>query len=186
MFKKEEYGFVLDCVASYVDKSTGKQKRYKWASVWGFMINRCYNKDNKDYSGYGAKGCYVSDEFKIASNFRDFYEENNPNGDLVMDKDIKGKELGLFCYSRDTISFISVTENTKEIHSRISYKGSNNPACKPLSYYEVNGSTRSNFKQMCSKRNLNFEDFLEIFTRWYTKPNGVRQSLYLYKLRGEN
>lgn len=186
MFKRKNYGFELDCVASYVDKTTRKQKKYKWFSVWSFMIDRCYNQESKDYKNYGAKGWHVSEEFKLASNFRDFYEQNNPTGNLVMDKDIKGRKLGLFCYSRETISFITSKENDEEVKNRIDIKGSKNPACKPISYYETHGSTRSNFKQMCSKRNLNFNDFSETFHDWYVKPNGVRQSLYLYKFIGEN
>lgn len=183
MFKKENYGFILDCKSTYVDPITKKQKRYKWFSVWLFMINRCYNVNDKSYHSYGGKGCYISDEFKTASVFRDFYNENNPNNDLVCDKDIKGKELNLFCYSRETISFISASENIKERTSRYSYKGNNNPACKPLSYYETHDMFRSNFKLMCKKRNLNFEDFTEVFSRWYLKQNGKHEARYYYFLK---
>lgn len=44
--------------------------------MFGNMERRCYDPKCPAYSTYGAKGIIVSEEFKIYSNFRRWYEEN--------------------------------------------------------------------------------------------------------------
>ena len=77
-FRIKDFGFITDCQATYID-NRGKRMRFKWSNVWISMINRCYNINDPSYKHYGAKGVYVSDEFKLASVFRDWYLANNPD-----------------------------------------------------------------------------------------------------------
>lgn len=69
-FVQQDHGIVTDCETSFID-TDGKRKTYKWYGVWKNMLRRCYDKKNKNYQYYGAKGVYVSEELKIASVFRD-------------------------------------------------------------------------------------------------------------------
>lgn len=46
--------------------------------VWKAMKQRCYNKNNKFYSRYGARGITICDEWK--NNFQAFYDWSMSNG----------------------------------------------------------------------------------------------------------
>lgn len=174
MSKLEQYGFILDCKHRLIINH--KQKFMKWFVVWRNMILRCYDINNKDYKYYGAKGVTVSDEFKLASSFRDWYLENNPNGDLVMDKDQSKKNI----YSKESIVFISQIENIMEMRQRVSHKGKLNPKYKEIDYYRTHSSFRFNFKELCKKRNLEFDDFIEVFDSRVICNNGKPRNKYYY------
>jgi hypothetical protein len=44
--------------------------------VWYLMLERCYNKDNKNYKYYGGRGIIVCDEWK--NSFEQFYKDMGP------------------------------------------------------------------------------------------------------------
>lgn len=84
---------------------------------WKMMINRCYNKENKDYKFYGKLGVTVCNEWLCFENYyRDFstidgYDEDNIKN-LVLDKDIKSIDSKI--YSLDTCTFVTVDRNARE------------------------------------------------------------------------
>lgn len=85
------------------DKKTGKLT-IEYAA-WRNMLARCYvEKVNLKQESYS--GCLVSDEFKIYSNFYEWYQENKISDDFKyhLDKDLllNGNKL----YSKDTCLLI--------------------------------------------------------------------------------
>lgn len=153
-FKYSDYGFITDCPTKYKDINTGKWKRYKWCEIWYLMIRRCYDSNKWDYKYYGGKGIYVAEEFKLASNFRDFYIKNNPTGELQLDKDLSKKGY----YGIDSCVFITQKENIKEALSR-----------KDLTQYETKLISRGTFRMYCSILNKNYKDYLEISSKQKNK-----------------
>lgn len=157
-FRKENFGFITDIRTIYNNK---KDRAYK---IWMAMINRCYNKKDRGYRWYGAKGVCVCDEWKLFSNFKKWYDENNPTGELQMDKDISG----LNEYSPAGCVFISKSDNIREANSRRDYSylrfqtGNRNKNSKPKEHYEKNAVRRHDFIKACRRQGWNFEDFLEI------------------------
>lgn len=175
MSKLNDFGFFNDCTTKYKD-TNGKTKIYKWYTCWINMINRCYDKSNNRYKYYGARGVVIEDYFRLASNFKKFYEEHNPDGDLVMDKDLKHSKI----YSRETITFITKSENSIDMISRQRELSFPNHKRYDLSYYETHSCFRFNFKQLCKQRNLNFQDFNEIFHERVICKNGKPRNKYFY------
>ena len=81
----------------------------KLYSVWSVMLNRCENKNNKDYENYGARGITVCDEWK--TDFVSFYNWAIDKGykeGLSIDRE--NNNLG---YSPDNCRW-----TTKEIQAR--------------------------------------------------------------------
>lgn len=79
---------------------------------WKRMISRCYNKNDKSYSLYGAKGITVSNEWLIFENYKKDIE-NMDNFNKIyegwhIDKDFSNKKI----YSKETCKIISPTENS--------------------------------------------------------------------------
>lgn len=204
-FNIKNFGFVRDCKATYLDEK-GVRRRYKWYETWIGMINRCYNIHRKEYKYYGAKKVYISDEFKVASVFRDWYLENNPNGNLVMDKDIICEEKGIYpkYYGKDTITFVSISDNSKEMMKRNLSdeewckkffkniknnvkKGKDNYNSKPMKYYETKGTRRGHFKTACKRQGWNFDDFIEVDSgERYVERRGTHiKYYYIYKYKQE-
>lgn len=92
--KRDENGFICD-------ESNVNRHIY---NVWKNMARRCYDPKSFAYDTYGGKGVTVSDDFKVYSNFRNWYEkECMGNYSLELDKDCKSFILGLHkTYSPDT------------------------------------------------------------------------------------
>lgn len=175
MSKLDDFNFKVDCDISYIDENE-KIKYYKWYNVWRNMIMRCYDSSNKDYKYYGAKGIYVSDEFRSLTSFKNWYLSMNPNLNLEMDKDILNKGY----YGKDSIVFISKNNNIKEMRDRNSHKGELNPRFNDLTYYQTHSCFRFNFKILCKQRNLIFTDFQEIFDKRVICNNGKPRNKYFY------
>jgi hypothetical protein len=57
-------------------------------SVWGSMISRCYNPNNKRFKDYGGRGIVVCDEWKTFENF--FRDMGECNGLTLDRKDNNG------------------------------------------------------------------------------------------------
>ena len=89
--------------------------------IWNGIRQRCYNPKRKDYARYGAIGVTMHETWKNdAQAFIDFCLQNGWTSDLVIDKDIKCRELGIYpaIYSPDTLSFISVQSNAEEANAK--------------------------------------------------------------------
>lgn len=145
-FNMVDFGFINDCSGSLKDK---------WYRVWYTCIRRCYDINKRERNSTYFNKVTISDEFKLASNFRDFYLKNNPTGEFVMDKDILCERLNIKpkIYSRETIMFIKPRDNFMEMICR-KY---------PIDYYEnKKSSARKDFKETCRVRGWKFEDFDEI------------------------
>lgn len=94
-------------------------------AIWTQMMNRCYDKNNKDYPYYGALGVTVCPRWHNFSNFfYDFIHMDNfkswlesPKNSYHLDKDIKQMELPMECriYSPDTCTLISTDENLAQM-----------------------------------------------------------------------
>lgn len=102
--KRDKYGFICD--ESNIDKHI--------YNVWKNMERRCYDHKCPAYNAYGAKGVTVSEEFKVYSNFRRWYEENREDGgNLEIDKDCKSFILNIpKIYSPNTCILLPPEINT--------------------------------------------------------------------------
>ena len=79
------------------------------------MEKRCYHKDSKQYNSYGGKRITVSDDFKLFSKFKKWYEANlYDSHNLEIDKDCLStiKHLDNKIYSSDTCILIPNDWNT--------------------------------------------------------------------------
>lgn len=86
-------------------------------AVWNGIRQRCYNPKRKDYKNYGGKGVSMSDHWiNDAKAFIDFCVANGWVEGLVVDKDIKSRELGInpSMYAPETLSFITPQQNSEE------------------------------------------------------------------------
>ena len=89
-------------------------------AIWNGIKQRCYNPKRKDYCRYGAKGVTMCDEWKNnPQSFIDWCIENGWNNSLVVDKDIKCRELNISptIYSPKTITFITTQQNAEEANA---------------------------------------------------------------------
>ena len=102
--KRDEYGFICD--ESNTDKHI--------YNIWKNMARRCYDPKCPAFNTYGARGVTVSEDFKVYSNFRRWYEENNDrNCSLEIDKDCKSLVLGIpKIYSPNTCILLPPEINT--------------------------------------------------------------------------
>lgn len=91
-------------------------------AIWNGIIQRCYSEKRKDYNRYGGIGVTVHSDWKDNSElFIKWCLENGWNKELVVDKDIKSRELGISptIYSPETISFITTQQNAEEANAKI-------------------------------------------------------------------
>lgn len=88
--------------------SSKNHKDTRAYDAWSNMLNRCYNKDNRDYEAY--KDITVCDEWKCFQNYAEWFELNSIKG-WEPDKDI----LDPFAleYSPETVMFIPPEYNKK-------------------------------------------------------------------------
>lgn len=90
-------------------------------AIWNGIRQRCYNPKRKDYPRYGGVGVTMCPEWKDSpESFITWCKSNGWRSGLVVDKDIKSKELGLSTpiYSPDTISFITTQQNAKAANAK--------------------------------------------------------------------
>ena len=120
---KDKY-FPLVAGIGYVGSFDGKvssKEIMPFYSSWNDMINRCYNKNDKDYKYYGALGITVDSRWH---NFGNYYEDikllPNYNKKLLypreyqLDKDYLQLHIpkSQRIYSRHTCMWISKYDNT--------------------------------------------------------------------------
>ena len=73
---------MIDISKIIEDKETILRLRRIW---WG-MKTRCYNKNDKHYKNYGARGISISDEWLIFENFKDWSLNNGYDNNLTIDR----------------------------------------------------------------------------------------------------
>jgi hypothetical protein len=86
------------CVRKAKDKKLGKKLHRhglygkRIYTIWQQMKDRCYNKNNKDYTRYGGRGITVCDEWKTdAKAFSDWANANGYSDNLTLDRiDVNG------------------------------------------------------------------------------------------------
>ena len=107
--------------------------------------------------------------------------DNTDNYVAVLDTS-KSKKVGVsskyFFFNKNRIPN-NLKQCCYEINDikKITSKGSNNSMfVSDLSIYEFKPTTRDSFKKMCSIRNIDFEDFIEIFYGY----RGKKQKIYNY------
>lgn len=82
------------------------QLRHPLTNVWGLIKQRCYNKKNKNYKYYGAKGIKLCDEWLNFKVFERWGLENGWKKNLVIDRiDSKGN------YEPNNIQFLTRSEH---------------------------------------------------------------------------
>lgn len=101
--------------------------------TWKQMMARCYNKTNKAYAGYGARGIQVCDRWHIFANFLEDMGER-PEG-MTLDRI---NNSGNYCpdncrwADKSTQAFnirntpdrgVRLTKNKKQWEARCTYKG---------------------------------------------------------------
>ena len=139
---KEYYKFLKGSIKYPTDKTHRKAKH-----CWGEMMDRCYNKDCKNYKYYGEKGVIVCEEWHNYSNFKKWYDENiyEIEGEIIhLDKDILSNENKI--YSPETCIFVPskinqifrIRINTNGLPTGVRY---NEQSKKYIVYMSINGKT---------------------------------------------
>ena len=171
--KKDEYGFICDEPIT----------NYHIYNVWKNMARRCYDSKCPAFNVYGAKGVTVSDEFKVYSNFRKWYEENsNKDYSLEIDKDCKSLILNVpKTYSSDTCILLPPEINT--FISTIG-KGIYSTSCNTYSvrlrrkFIKVNKNFKTLEEAIAYKKNKDIE-YLNILISKY--PISIDNSIIVKK-----
>lgn len=95
-----------------------KQDNPQLYAIWFAMLNRCYNKTNKQYKWYGEKGTTVDEEWHVFENFLndvvtlEGYDKNKLNRkELNLDKDKKQPNVTKKIYSKNFCCWITPKEN---------------------------------------------------------------------------
>ena len=77
--------------------------------IWANMISRCYNKNALDYTSYGAKGVYVSNDWLVFEYFMEdatfidgWSEKLNDWCTYTLDKDMLQRNVKYKVYSKNT------------------------------------------------------------------------------------
>ena len=132
-----------------VDKETrmsGMEHLKQLKSVWNGMQKRCYNKKDKNYKYYGAKGIEIEwscfDDFKedMFTDYRQFRTEWMENGaELRLSPEID-REDSARSYCKDNCRWISKSENATR----------KNDEYNPV--YQLDGATRDIIKLWDSAR----------------------------------
>ena len=105
------------CIIGFPDTKEAVSSTREY-DIWRNMIDRCYNKNNKNYIWYGANGVIVSerwhrfDLFYHDIKYIDGYDEVLFNeGKLHLDKDLKQIGCSRKIYSLETCTFLPANVN---------------------------------------------------------------------------
>lgn len=93
---------------NHFDKKCDWKSR-RLANIYQTMIDRCYNKNSKDYKHYGDRGILVCNEWLVSSQlFNDWAVENGYTDELTIDRiDFDGD------YCPENCRWITKNENSK-------------------------------------------------------------------------
>lgn len=85
--------------------------------TWQQAKDRCYNKNNKDYQGYGGRGIVVCDEWK--DDFEAFYDwamDNDYRDDLTLDRvDVNSN------YTPDNCRWLTIKQQNRNKQNNKNY-----------------------------------------------------------------
>ena len=118
-YDKTVYG--VGCIGEGDFKTHVNNKPTRNYSLWKSMIKRCYSGNYPTYANVT-----VCERWLVFANFLEdlpFIENyewwlENPNQRIAMDKDLKQIGVENKVYSLETVTFVSQSENSKEVHSR--------------------------------------------------------------------
>lgn len=98
--------FVAEANTKHGGRKKGENERlYK---VWWHMIERCYNKKDKDYKNYGKRGINVCREWLEYIPFRDWALLNGYDDNLTIDRENNDGN-----YEPSNCRFITYKENNR-------------------------------------------------------------------------
>ena len=119
-------------------------------NTWKNMIDRCYDKNNKYYKNYGAKGITVCERWKDFNNFlEDFDKIKGFSLDIFekrgafLDKD--GKNINNKQYNLENCEFIDITtSNKRKQHQMKPFEMTNTLTGFKKTYYNQSECSREN------------------------------------------
>lgn len=136
-------------------------------NCWSNMLKRCYDKKNKKFKSYGAKGVTVCSAWHNFQNFAEWYERNYIEG-FELDKDILCSELKIFpkIYSPKTCKFISKKENLELSMRKIKIKAINVITKEEFVFESISDCSKklklqtSNINKVLKKEKKNTKKFI--------------------------
>lgn len=168
------YGVGYFGIGNYVSREN-KGPQNTCYKRWKEMLNRCYNISSKEYNNYGGSGVKVCDEWLNYQNYAKWWEDNCPNENFALDKDIlhKGNKL----YSPDTCCFVPKDINTV-LTLRKSKRGD-----YPLGVRIKDGNIISQINYMGKKIHLGtFDTVEEAFSKYKeAKEKCIKEYANLHK-----
>ncbi len=117
-------GCRLKEIHTYGTRTTHGMSDTSLYNRWLGMFGRCYNKNNKKYKNYGARGIIVCDEWKNSfQNFYDWSMKNGFNESLTLDRiDVDGNYCPENCRWTDMFTQENNrTNNRKVVYNKKEY-----------------------------------------------------------------
>lgn len=137
--------------------SKSGNKKYFYEYIEDEKQTTIINKDN--YMYYQLHGCERNYFLKMCKKY-----QWNPNHFIEQHIGFKkNSNIKIYIYIYNGLN------TNKSICIRGDYK-----------YYQTHSIFRSSFKRTCKIYGWEFSDFVEIFDRWHTYPNGTRSRKYKY------
>jgi len=108
----------LGTAEGYAKRKESRRLYYTWRN----MIRRCYDKNDRGYKWYGAKGVTVCERWRRLDYFLEditkipgYDDVKFENSEIELDKDILGNSM---IYSPETCCFVDHATNNREALSR--------------------------------------------------------------------
>lgn len=124
-------------------------------NTWKSMLERCYNKNNKSYRNYGAKGIVVCDEWKEFKPFADWALKNGYDDTLTIDR-IDSKKN--YCPENCRWCDRKTQNNNTSRNHYITYKGKTQTMAQ---WAEETGISYNAIKSRLNKHHWSVERALE-------------------------
>lgn len=156
-----------------LSKTNWNNKRIK--SIFNGIKQRCYNKNNKSYKWYGAKGIKVYDNWmNNPSLFEEWALQNGYNDTLTIDRIDENKD-----YSPDNCRWVENAQNTK-YKSTTSLININGECHTGRDWSKILGFGTNTINTYIKKYGIN--NTIEFINRYMTNPNlkphNKNQSVY--------
>ncbi|MGL4949421.1 MAG: hypothetical protein ACRC5M_03480 [Anaeroplasmataceae bacterium] len=133
---------------------------------WKDQYSRCNNKEHKDYKNYGGR---ADNPIKCIWTLEEACEwaDSNP---IIGEKNHCDRIDNNEHYEPSNVRWLTQAENNRNKREQ---------ELKDIRKYETISIIRTNFKERCETRDLNFEDFMEIDSG---EKSGTNKK-YFYKLK---